>query len=246
MNMKKLIILSGPSCVGKSPLLRAFRENYPALAAGLRRLVLYNDRPPRPGEKDGVDYHFRTAKFIRSLKKRKGFVVMKVRGDLQALDLGGLKEDLGGSDMIFEGNPFIGKALITHPYLKKVKKTSVFMAPLSKEEIALFKKRRPASLKSIVAGIMREKLVKRTLDQKGRITPAAMRDIGIRARSAYGELKEAYRYGHIIPNHDGEDSCNWKTPFSPVGEARLSLIAFADILKGKEPRFAEKWGKGLL
>ena len=56
----RLVILSGPSCVGKSPLRMALARLYPELWSGLERLVLFNSRTPRPGERDGVDYHFRT------------------------------------------------------------------------------------------------------------------------------------------------------------------------------------------
>jgi guanylate kinase len=55
----RLIILSGPSCVGKSPLTRALARFYPAIWDRLRKLVLFNSRSPRPGERDGEDYHFR-------------------------------------------------------------------------------------------------------------------------------------------------------------------------------------------
>lgn len=50
-----LIILSGPSGSGKSTViarLRALGE------VPLRLSVSATTRPPRPGEKDGVDYHF--------------------------------------------------------------------------------------------------------------------------------------------------------------------------------------------
>ena len=56
---KRLIIFSGPSCGGKSPLAKAIAKFYPDLHTGLKPLILYNSRQPRPGEIDGIDYHFR-------------------------------------------------------------------------------------------------------------------------------------------------------------------------------------------
>ena len=49
-----VMILSGPSGVGKDSALDA-RE---ALGVDFHRVVTATTRPPRPGEVDGVDYHF--------------------------------------------------------------------------------------------------------------------------------------------------------------------------------------------
>jgi guanylate kinase len=55
-----LFVLSGPSGVGKDALLgRLLREDQPSIwTAGLRKCVTATTRAPRPGETDGVDYHF--------------------------------------------------------------------------------------------------------------------------------------------------------------------------------------------
>lgn len=50
----RLIILAGPSCVGKSPLAKALARLYPELSKALQPLILYNSRDARPGEKDGI------------------------------------------------------------------------------------------------------------------------------------------------------------------------------------------------
>jgi guanylate kinase len=82
-----LVILSEPSCVGKSPLERALGRFFPQLRQPLQKLVLFNSRVPRPGEMDGVDYHFRTREQIEALPCDPRYVVLDVRGDLQGLDL---------------------------------------------------------------------------------------------------------------------------------------------------------------
>jgi len=85
--MGRLIVLSGPSCVGKGPLHTAFGNFYPEQAAKLQKLVLYNCRSPRPGEMDGKDYYFRSREEIEKLREKENFIVLDVRGDLQAVDL---------------------------------------------------------------------------------------------------------------------------------------------------------------
>ncbi|MBS1704620.1 MAG: guanylate kinase [Armatimonadetes bacterium] len=50
----KLVILSGPSGVGKDTLLQQWSLRNPRV----RRVCSYTTRTPRPGEQDGIDYHF--------------------------------------------------------------------------------------------------------------------------------------------------------------------------------------------
>ena len=50
-------MITGPSGVGKGTLIRGLLERVPKLALS----VSATTRPPRPGEVDGVDYHFLSA-----------------------------------------------------------------------------------------------------------------------------------------------------------------------------------------
>ena len=243
----RLVILSGPSCVGKSPLDRALARIYPKLHQRLPKLVLYNSRDPRPGEKDGADYHFRTRLQIEAMRAEHRFAVLDVRGDLQALDLPELASMLEHGNAFFEGNPFVGRLLQTHPALAQVRRLSVFLAPLSKDEIMFLKDpARSISLPDLVTDVMRRKLLRRTRRQQGELSLKDLENIERRAGSAFRELQEAVHFEWVIPNHDGEDSDNWDAFYYPLGDARRALLAFADLLEDRIPACAEKWDASLV
>jgi len=244
--MGRLIILSGPSCVGKGPLHTAFTKFYPEDAAKLRKLVLYNSRYSRPGETDGKDYHFRSRQEIEGLRERKNFSVLDVRGDLQAVDLNKAEQMLATGDLFFEGNPFVGRKL-QEAFASKVTVLSIFLAPLSHEEITFLQSQeRGLSLADFLTDVMRRKLLRRTRRQKGILSLKDLENIERRAVSAYTELKEAWNFEYVIPNHDGEDSENWDAFYYPVGDARKALLAFADLVNGKVSPLVEKWDESLL
>jgi guanylate kinase len=52
----QVFVITGPSGVGKGTLIRGLRERIPELELS----VSATTRPPRPGERDGRDYHFMT------------------------------------------------------------------------------------------------------------------------------------------------------------------------------------------
>lgn len=245
--MGRLVILSGPSCAGKGPLHAALKRLYPHLAAPLRKIVLYNSRAPRPIERDGVDYHFRARPEIEALRTQDGFLVMDVRGDLQAVDLAAVGEMLESGDAFFEGSPFFACEMMDCGQRIGATMVTAFLAPLSRQEIAFLHERAgEAALPNLVTDIMRRKLLRRTRKQKGVLGLPDLENIERRASSAHGELKLAWRFQHVLPNHDGEDSENWDAFYYPVGDAFKALQAFADLLAGRPPECAEHWEQDLL
>ena len=54
--MARVFVITGPSGVGKGTLIRGLMEHLPNLELS----VSATTRAPRPGEQDGVDYHFLT------------------------------------------------------------------------------------------------------------------------------------------------------------------------------------------
>ena len=231
--MPRLIILSGPSCVGKGPLLQALRRIYPEIAFGLT--VRYTSRVPRPGEKDEVEFHFRSAKEIRALPAER-FFVYPMRNQWQALDLDEVESLLATHErVITELYPSVAFPLLEDQRVRAMEAAGleirmVFLTPLTDEELAALAAHAPGRpLEEIVADLMRIKQIGRALKQGKLLTATELEDIAIRAGHAYGEMQYAPSYSPVIVNHDGEDSDHWLlTP--PIGDAGRTLRELAHIL----------------
>jgi guanylate kinase len=234
--------------VGKGPLYNALRKFYPHLAARLKQVVLYNSRDPRPGELEGVDYFFRPQAEIEELARKPGFTSAIVRGDLQAIEIASIQKILDqDKDAFFEGNPFIPAKLSESKELQGIPTLKVFLSPLSQEEILfLTDPSQRTNLGNLLSDIMRRKLLRRTQRQKINLSMKDLENIEKRVASAIVELREAWKFDYVIPNHDGEDSEHWDAFYYPIGDARKTLLAFAALLQGETPSGVERWEKDLV
>lgn len=88
----KIAIIAGHSASGKSTVLDQMCENY-----GFEKLVTTTTRDPRPGEVNGVDYHFITAEdFIE--KRSNNFFIESVeaKGNFYGAGLNAFEKDFSG------------------------------------------------------------------------------------------------------------------------------------------------------
>jgi len=229
---KRLIILSGPSCVGKSPLLKAMRRVYPEIS--FQMPIPYTSREPRSIEAEGVDYYFRSEVEVRSLPPDR-YIIGQTRTIWQAIDLQEIQIMFADNNLIiFEIYPTLGELFLNHPLVKKTSAEfeiiTVFISPATEYEIlALQKNMGFRTPDDATAAIMLPKHIGRMQQQGKLLTPEVMEDLRVRASRAYDEIKMGETYMHRIINHDGEDSNNWRyTP--PIGEAGATLSRFVDIL----------------
>ncbi|MBF0382976.1 MAG: hypothetical protein HQL69_18295 [Magnetococcales bacterium] len=232
--MEKFVVLTGPSCIGKGPLYSALQRFYPEIAARFRKLVLFNDRDTRPGEEDGVDFFFRPRAEIERLRGAEGYVVAEVRNDLQALEVAQIRRILdAGNIPFYEGNLYILNKLRAAGIFEQFPTLSVFLSPLSREEIIYLKApERKVDLAALVADVQRRKLLLRSKRQKGILSLKDLEDIEKRCNSAIIEMREAWRFQHVIHLHDGEGNDNWDAFYHPIGNARKALLTFVDLLRG--------------
>jgi len=66
----KLFVVTAPSGAGKTSLIEALMKDDPSLKIS----VSYTTRSPRPGEKDGVDYHFVDDATFLAMRERGEFL----------------------------------------------------------------------------------------------------------------------------------------------------------------------------
>jgi guanylate kinase len=85
----RVFVITGPSGVGKGTLIRGLMERLPQLQLS----VSATTRPARPGERDGIDYHFLTAAEFEQRVRAGGFVE---HADYAGRRYGTLRSELDG------------------------------------------------------------------------------------------------------------------------------------------------------
>src|SRR3954469_8205837 len=95
-----LLVLAGPSGVGTGTIVERLLARVP----GVWESVSYTTRPARPGEVDGVDYHFVSRAEFEALRDGGGFLEwFEVFGDLKGTPRGPVEERLAtGADVLLE------------------------------------------------------------------------------------------------------------------------------------------------
>jgi guanylate kinase len=124
-----LIVLSGPSGVGKDSVLMRMRE----LAFPLHFVVTVNSRPRRPGEIEGIDYHFVSPQqFEEMIANEELLEWAKVYGNYRGIPKWEVRQALAsGRDVILRVN-VDGAATVKHMAPAAI---LIFIAPGSLEEL---------------------------------------------------------------------------------------------------------------
>lgn len=168
-----LYIISAPSGAGKTTLLKRVMDYFPAM----RFSVSYTTRPPRPGERDGEDYHFVSAKRFDQMVEEGGFVEWaEVLGNRYGTALDTIRESRSqGIDLILDIDSQGARQI------KERLKGGVFIFIL------------PPSVESL-----RDRLKARRVDQQEMIQ--------FRVSRATDEIQQATWYDYIIVNDKLEEA----------------------------------------
>ncbi|MBW1680082.1 MAG: guanylate kinase [Deltaproteobacteria bacterium] len=99
----KLFVFSAPSGTGKSTVIRALRQGVP----GLCYSVSHTSRPPRKGEREGVDYHFvARSRFLEMIEAGDFVEWARVYDDYYGTSFAGLEAlTASGLDVVLDLDP---------------------------------------------------------------------------------------------------------------------------------------------
>ena len=204
--MARVFVITGPSGVGKGTLIRTLLERIPALQLS----VSATTRHPRPGEMQGVAYHFlsddeferrvRAGEFVEHARYS-GHRYGTLRSELESRVAGGhpvvLEIEVQGARQIREAMP---------------EAVQIFIAPPSAEAL-------------------RARLVGRGTDD-----PEA---VEARLATAREELAAQDEFAHVVQNDRLEDASDELAGLRPQAPRRLGappLIPSSAAARGRRPR----------
>lgn len=129
-----LLVISGPSGVGKGTVIEALREKLrEKLGRELFLSVSMTTRAPRPGEIDGVHYSFVTREHFAKLVESNGFAeYAEFAGNFYGTPLAPIREHIEAGDIVVFDIEVKGAANMRRIFPEAV---SVFIMPPSFEEL---------------------------------------------------------------------------------------------------------------
>ena len=174
-NRGRLFVISGPAGAGKTEIVKRLLERHP----DVRLSVSCTTRAPRPGEVDGVNYHFVSEERFKELVDRDAFyewahVHQNHYGTLKQT----VQRELGeGHDLILEIDvQGCLQAMAQDPTV-----TGIFDCPPSRENL------------------------EQRLRHRGTETEESIR---VRLNNVASEVAEAYKYHYVIIHQDWSDVPN--------------------------------------
>jgi guanylate kinase len=196
----RLVILSGPSGVGKGPLTKTLFIYMDSIGKKIVKHVLYTDRAMRPGEVDGVTYHYKTTDELIKLDSRGKINVFQVLKQRQGIDMEELRKQLADNDLVFL-EIFYERVPEIIANCKDLASSieHVFLTPLSEEDFEKLGCGEDQSKRAIaIQAVMLTKLTNRNTEDPETIWK--------RVKSACEEINNyTGKTETMLVNHYGED-----------------------------------------
>ena len=153
MEIGVLIIFTGASGAGKDSVMDEFLKNPLVQKFNLKKVVTCTDRPPRPGETDGIQYHFVSSAQLQKMAKDDELVepITKYGTSNKATPKIEIERLLAGENLVWRIDPSRAAEVASGKFFQRIfpekahllqSHTIVFFVTAPKEVIAERRKRR--------------------------------------------------------------------------------------------------------
>jgi guanylate kinase len=235
--MSRLIILSGPSGVGKGPIISWMKKIYferqnkndQNLSSDsyvdnegftLYEARVYKSKTARTVEASGE-------RIIRDEEELNGYE-FDCRGARQGIDLLELDHALKRYDAVLLEVYYKAFKFLKDKYQDDLEFVSAFISPLDKEEIEILQK--DEKLEKFLPDLLLDSLVERAKLDKKVVNRELIENLCIRAEDSIREIDFSYNYGNRLSNHCYE--ADPRLRFNDIlGEPRRVVDALYDIVK---------------
>jgi len=148
-----LIIFTGASGAGKDSVMDEFLKNPIVQKFNLKKVVTCTDRPPRPGETDGIQYHFVSSTRLQKMAEDNELVepITKYGTSNKATPKVEIERLLAGENLVWRIDPSRAAEVASGKFFQRIfpekahllqSHTIVFFVTAPKEVIAERRKRR--------------------------------------------------------------------------------------------------------
>jgi guanylate kinase len=232
----RLVVLSGPSGVGKGPIVEWLKRlYYPEMLEGKDIPELYEMK----GRKTRTVRH-------TGLENDLGFEGMSgntynylCRGSPHSIDLDVFDRAVKEHDAVIFETYYTNLGFVKDRYRNLADIVSVFISPLSRSELDERCMGRTPPEK-FMPDVMLDPLIRRALNDGKTLDRTLIKELLKRAEDSAGEMRFSYNYGFVLPNHCYECDSRWKGGENDIaGQPRDLIDSLHEIIMKGTSEYAK-------
>lgn len=122
MKIGTLFVITGASGAGKDSVMEGFLKDPQILNLHLEKIVTCTDRPPRPGETDGREYHFVSCQDLEEMEVKGELVekITKTGTSNKATPTSEIKRMLSGENLVWRIDPSRAAEVASGDFFKRL------------------------------------------------------------------------------------------------------------------------------
>jgi hypothetical protein len=223
MTNKRLVLISGPSGVGKGPIIEWTKQLYTPDLCQVKVRKTQTER--HKGNEDDL-----------GLGNGDNFYQFDCRGVEQRIYLDELDSAIEKQDVVLLEAYYKTIDFLKNRYGGSVDFASTFVSPLDLQEIMELNNQ-GKRLDDYLPELMLDSLVRRAERDGKAFTRTLIKELEQRAEDSVNEVRFVHNYRQVIPNHCYESDSRWRFPFL-IGEPLKVVKSLKEIMENGNSEYA--------